>query len=188
MRRLEALTGLAAEEWVRSQKQILNSASQALKVSVHDVTERIISVLQEKKLLQEELSNLRKKIVSGSERSDNIKPTTKLVGKVPFYGSVIQDVPAKDLKGLADEFKKSLGTAVIALVSIFDNKASLVVSATSDLVDTVDSVTLVRIGAAAVGGKGGGGRRDMAQAGGPAYQDADQAIVEIEKYLTSLDS
>ncbi|MBP01994.1 MAG: alanine--tRNA ligase [Rhodospirillaceae bacterium] len=186
VRRLEALTGLAAEEWVRSQKQILHSASQALKVSVHDVTERITSVLQEKKLLQEELSTLRKKIISGSERSNNIKPITKLVGKVPFYGSVLQDVPAKDLKGLADEFKNSLGTAVIALVSIFDNKASLVVSATSDLVDTVDSVALVRIGAAAVGGKGGGGRRDMAQAGGPAYQNADQAIVEIEKYLTSL--
>ena len=92
-------------------------------------------------------------------------------------------MPGKDLKGIADEMKKKLGSGVIALVSTMEGKANVVVAVTDDLTAKVNAVDLVRAGSAAVGGKGGGGRPDMAQAGGPEGDKADAAMAAIKSQL-----
>jgi alanyl-tRNA synthetase len=92
-------------------------------------------------------------------------------------------VPAKDLKSLADDLKKEVGSGVVALVSTADGKASLVVGVTEDLTGRISAVDLVRVGSAALGGKGGGGRPDMAQAGGPDGAKAQAAVDAIEQAL-----
>ncbi len=92
----------------------------------------------------------------------------------------------KDLKGLADEAKAKIGSGVVAFVAVADGKASLVVGVTDDLTKRVSAVDLVRLGAEALGGKGGGGRPDMAQAGGPDGAKAADALAAIERHLSAL--
>lgn len=99
---------------------------------------------------------------------------------------VLDDVPAKELKALADESKAKLGSGIVAFVTVTEGKASLVVGVTDDLTSRISAVDLVREGAAALGGKGGGGRPDMAQAGGPDGAHAAQALTAIEQRLTAL--
>jgi alanyl-tRNA synthetase len=106
-----------------------------------------------------------------------------MVNGVTFSGRVLEGVPAKELKGMADEIKKQIGSGVVALIALDDGKASLVVGVTDDLKDTHSAVDLVRAGSAAVGGKGGGGRPDMAQAGGPDGSKAADALAAIEAVL-----
>jgi alanyl-tRNA synthetase len=110
-------------------------------------------------------------------------PAAKTVAGVTFAGRLLSDVPAKDLKGMADEIKTQIGSGVVALVNTADGKVSLVVGVTDDLKGTHDAVALVRAGSAAVGGKGGGGRPDMAQAGGPDADKAPDALAAIEAAL-----
>jgi len=99
---------------------------------------------------------------------------------------VLEGIPAKDLKGLADDAKASLGSGVVALVAVADGKASVVVGVTDDLTKRISAVDLVRAGAEALGGKGGGGRPDMAQAGGPDAGNAPAALAAIEQKLAQL--
>ena len=100
-----------------------------------------------------------------------------------FTGKVLEGFPPKDLKPMADDLKAQLGSGVIVLVATDEGKASIVVGVTDDLTDQVSAVDLVRVGSEALGGKGGGGRPDMAQAGGPNPGAANDAIGAIEKAL-----
>lgn len=141
-------------------------------------------MLEERRKLEREVTDLRKKLVT-SGGGGAAKSESRSVGGIAFSGRILEGVPAKDLKGLADEIKQSLGSGVVALLSVDDGKASLVVSVSEDLTDRLDAVTLVRAGSAAVGGKGGGGRPDMAQAGGPNGDDASAALEAIEAELSA---
>jgi alanyl-tRNA synthetase len=105
------------------------------------------------------------------------------VGGIKLIGRVLNGVPGKDLKGMADEFKKKLGSGVVALIGVEDGKASAVVGVTDDLAKTHSAVELVKAGVAALGGKGGGGRPDMAQGGGPDGSKASDALKAIEAAL-----
>ena len=105
------------------------------------------------------------------------------VGKVKMIGRVLNGVPGKDLKGMADEFKKKLGSGVVALIGVDDGKASAVVGVTDDLSRTLSAVELVKAGVLQLGGKGGGGRPDMAQGGGPDTAKAADALKAIEAAL-----
>jgi len=140
------------------------------------------SLLEEKKKLEKEVSNLRRKIATGgagSEASD-----TKDVGGVKFAARVIEGMSAKELKPMADDIKSTIGSGVVALISVSDDgKASLVVGVTKDLTEKINAVTLVKAGAEKLGGKGGGGRADMAQAGGPNGSNSNDAFAAIEKLL-----
>ena len=100
-----------------------------------------------------------------------------------FAARVLEDVPPKDLKPMADDMKKQVGSGVVALIAINEGKASLVVGVTGDLTERISAIDLVRAGSEAVGGKGGGGRPDMAQAGGPDGAKADAALSAIEGAL-----
>ena len=107
----------------------------------------------------------------------------KKIGEISFLAERVDGIPAKDLRGLADQMKGKLGTGVVALISVTDDKVGLVVGVTTDLTSHLDAINLVRAGAEILGGKGGGGRRDLAQAGGPNTKAVDQAIEAIEQLL-----
>jgi alanyl-tRNA synthetase len=182
VRRVEAVAGSAALAYLNQQEDHLHSAAMLLKTTPPDVVDRIRSLLDEKKKLEHELSGLRRKLATGGG-NDAAATSGKDIGGVKFLGRVLEDVPARDLKPMADDLKAKIGSGVIALIGTSEGKASLVVAVTPDLTSRISAIDLVKAGAEALGGKGGGGRPDMAQAGGTNTQAANDAIMVIEKAL-----
>ena len=153
----------------------------ALKVAPADVPTRVAALVEERKKLERDLVEARRKLASGGGTSE--APAFKDVAGDKFAARLLPDVPAKELKSMADELKKQIGSGVVALASSAEGKASLVVAVTSDLTSRFDAVQLVRVGSEALGGKGGGGRPDMAQAGGPNVDALGDALAAIEKIM-----
>lgn len=182
VRRIEALTKDNALRYFDSHEKILQTAAGSVKSSVGELAGRVSALVDEKKKLENEISTLRKKLASGGG-GESSAPAIKDVDGVKFSGQVMDDIPAKDLKGMADELTAKIGSGVVALITKMDGKASIVVAVTKDLTDKYNAVDLVKIGAAKLGGKGGGGRPDMAQAGGPNPGNANDAVAAIEKAL-----
>ena len=183
VRRIEAFTGKTAELYHAEQTRILNELASIFKTKSENVIIRVKSLLDERKLLQSEIIDLRKAVAMGS--NDEAQNVIK-VNNFNFYVQTFDDLPSKDLRSLVDEHKNRLGSAVILLISGAGGKAAISVGVTSDLVDKVNAVDLVKIAAIELGGKGGGGRPDMAQAGGNDMSNAKKAISLIEKYLKEL--
>ena len=183
VRRIEAFTGKTAELYHAEQTRILNELASIFKTKSENVINRVKSLLDERKLLQSEIIDLRKAVAMGS--NDEAQNVIK-VNNFNFYVQTFDDLPSKDLRSLVDEHKNRLGSAVILLISGAGGKAAISVGVTSDLVDKVNAVDLVKIAAIELGGKGGGGRPDMAQAGGNDMSNAKKAISLIEKYLKEL--
>ena len=181
VRRIEALTGAAAHQHLTAQQGLLQESAAKAKVKPEDLTARIETLLQDKKSLEKDLAEARKKAALGGGATGG--PAVKTVNGIKFMGQVLDGVQAKDLRGMADDAKKTLGSGVVAFVAVNDGKAALLTAVTDDLSGTISAVDLVRAGAAAVGGKGGGGRPDMAQAGGPNGTDAANALAAIEAVL-----
>ena len=175
MRRIEAVTGQAFVDWAQAQEDLLSRAADTLKVGPADLPARIIQLLDDRRRLERELADTRRQLATGGGA-----PAVKDIGGVAYAGRVLDGVPAKDLKGMADEIKKQLGSGVVALIATDGGKASLVVAVTDDLTHRLSAVDLVRAGSEALGGKGGGGRPDMAQAGGPDASAAAAALERIE--------
>jgi alanyl-tRNA synthetase len=180
VRRVEAVTGGAFVAWAEEQEELVARAAGALKVAPADLPARIAQLQEDRRKLERELAETRKQLATGGGGGS---AATKTVNGITFSGRVLDGVPAKDLKGMADEIKKQIGSGVVALLSTDGGKASLVVAVTEDLTAKLSAVDLVRIGSEAVGGKGGGGRPDMAQAGGPDAANAQAAIDKIEAAL-----
>jgi alanyl-tRNA synthetase len=183
VRRIEALTGDSAIRYLDEQEDRLLAAAAALKVAPVDVPDRVAALVEERKRLERELAEARRKLAAGGGVAE--APAFEQVGEIKFARRVLADVPPKELKPMADDLKKKIGSGVVALVSSADGKASLVVGVTEDLTARFNAVDLVKIGAEALGGKGGGGRPDMAQAGGPDAAAADAALTAIEKALAA---
>ena len=184
-RRLEAMTGDAARRHLASEAKKLKEIASLLKASPQDAADRVSAIIEERKKFERDLADARKKLAMGGGGSSGATDVTEING-VKFLGRRVDGVEMKDLKGLADEAKAQLGSAVIALVNIGeDGKAGLVVAVTQDLTARFNAVELVRVGSEALGGKGGGGRPDMAQAGGPDGTKADQALQAIASLLRS---
>ena len=181
VRRIEAVVGGAAEAWVNEQAGLLSRLSQALKATSAELPARIDGLLEDRRRLERELSDLRRQMATGGGSA----AANKTVAGVTFAGRQLDGVPAKDLKGMADEIKKQIGSGVVALISASEGKASLVVAVTDDLMGRFSAVDLVRVGSEALGGKGGGGRPDMAQAGGPDNGQGEAALVAIEGALAA---
>ncbi|MBT7146493.1 MAG: alanine--tRNA ligase, partial [Rhodospirillales bacterium] len=182
VRRIEVVTAQGAEDYFRAQDQIVQSVAATLKSAPADVTDRVAQLVEDRKRLEKELSDVRRQMAAGGGASGG--DDTRDVAGTTFVGRVVEGVPAKELKGLADDLKTKLGSGVVALVAVDGDKASLVVGVTDDLTDKFSAVDLVREGAAVVGGKGGGGRPDMAQAGGPDGSKATEALAAIEAALS----
>ena len=178
VRRLEALTGAAARRQLRGEAQMLEQAAGLLKAPITAVPERLASLIEDRRRLERDLADARKRLAMGGGASEGT--AARQVGGVNFFARSVSGVEMKDLKGLADEAKAAVGSGVVAIVGVGpDGKAGVVVSVTKDLLDRFNAVELVRIGSEALGGKGGGGRPDMAQAGGPNGAAAEAALQGI---------
>ena len=183
IRRIEALTGVAAELHHAQQSRIIANISEVFKAKPVDILDRVQALIDERKSQQNEISNLRKSIAMGGfgETQD-----TMLINGLNFYSQVLDDIPSKDLRGLVDEHKNRLGSAVILLISGAGGKAAVAAGVTADLLDKISAVDLVKVAAAELGGKGGGGRPDMAQAGGKDILNSKSAVFAAEKLLKEL--
>lgn len=180
VRRIEAVTGMPALAYAQSRDDLLAKTAESLKAPVADIPARVQALIDERKKLERELSDLRKKLAAGGTSGDN---GAKKINGVSFVGRVLSGIPAKELKGMADEIKKQIGSGVVALICTDNGKVSIVVGVTDDLTATINAVDLVRLGAAAADGKGGGGRPDMAQAGGSDVSKTAEVLSVIEKAL-----
>ncbi|MEJ1995618.1 MAG: alanine--tRNA ligase [Limibacillus sp.] len=181
VRRIEAMTGPGALAYVEQQEELLSEAASALKVAPGEVPQRVASLLEERKKLERELADARRKLATGGGGESGAE--AKEVGGVKFVARVLEGTPPKDLKPTADALKQKVGSGVVVLVAVNEGKASLVVGVTDDLAGKISAVDLVRVGSEALGGKGGGGRPDMALAGGPDGDKAQAAIDAIEATL-----
>jgi len=182
VRRIEAVAGNAAEAHVRHQIDLLNQAASVMKVRAEDLPQRLQALIDGQRRIEKELADARKALAlaGGGGGAANPADEVREVAGVKMIGRVLNGVPGKDLKGMADEFKKKLGSGVVALIGVEEGKASAVVGVTDDLAKTLSAVELVKAGVAALGGKGGGGRPDMAQGGGPDAAKASEALKAIE--------
>ena len=186
VRRIEAVAGNAAEQHVRHQIDLLNEAAAVMKVRAEDLPARLAALVDGQRRIERELGEARKALAlagSGGSAGGNAADEVRDIGGMKLIARVLNGVPGKDLKGMADAFKKKLGSGVVALIGIEEGKASAVVGVTDDLSKTVSAVELVKAAVAALGGKGGGGRPDMAQGGGPDAAKADDALKAIEAAL-----
>jgi alanyl-tRNA synthetase len=185
VRRIEALTGQLARKHANDVMGLAKTAAAELRTTIEDVPARITALLDERKKLERELSDARKKLAMGGGSSGNGAATgVREVGDVKLMARAVEGIEMKDLKSLADDGKKQLGSGVVAIVGVTgDGKAGVVVGVTPDLVARYNAVDLVRVASEALGGKGGGGRPDMAQAGGPDGAKASAALDAIEKAM-----
>jgi alanyl-tRNA synthetase len=183
VRRIEALTANTARANLNSLARLTKATAADLRVPVDDVQNRVGSLLDERKRLERELSDAKKKLAMGGGSNDAADGIRAING-ANFMPRIVHGIELKDLRSLADEGKKQVGSGVVAIVGISDDgKAGIVVGVTDDLVKRFNAVDLVRKGAEVLGGKGGGGRPDMAQAGGPDASKADAALAAIEAAL-----
>jgi alanyl-tRNA synthetase len=188
VRRIEALTGRYARKHANDAMQLAKSAASELRTSVEEMPSRIANLIEERKKLERDLSDARRKLAmgGGAAPSDGSGAASGIreVGNIKLMARAVEGIEMKDLKSLADDGKKQLGSGVVAIVGVTDEgKAGVVVGVTADLTSRYNAVDLVRVASEALGGKGGGGRPDMAQAGGPDGAKADAALSAIEKAL-----
>ena len=179
VRRVEAVTGEAALALVAENERRLAEVAAVLRTGVAEVPERVAALIEERRRLERQVAELQKKLATGGGGAAEVEE----IAGVKLAARNLGDVPARDLKGIAEAIGKQIGGGVVALVSTADGKASIVVGVAPELVDRFSAVDLVRAAAAAVGGKGGGGRPDMAQAGGPDGANADAALAAVRAAL-----
>ncbi|MEC9217240.1 MAG: alanine--tRNA ligase [Pseudomonadota bacterium] len=182
VRRLEGVTADGALAYARRREGLLTDVAERLKSAPEQLPERVAALVEERRRLDRELAETRKKLASGGGGGD---AGAKTIAGVAFAGRVLDGVPARDLRGMADGLKQQVGSGVVAIASADQGKASLVVGVTEDLTDRLSAVELVRVGAATLGGAGGGGRPDRAQAGGPDGDATAAAIAAIEQALAA---
>ena len=182
VRRIEALTGQAAIDYMRQREDWLDAAAAELRTTQADVPARVHALVEERRKLEREIADLRKKLASGGGGSAG--PEAVTIGDVQFLAIEAPGMAPGDLKSLVDEQKKKLGAGIVAVASASaENKLGIVVGVTADLTSKFSAVDLVRIGSEAAGGKGGGGRPDMAQAGGPDGAKAGEALAAMRKAI-----
>ena len=184
VRRIEALTGRAARKSANAVIQVAKSAAAELRAPLEEMPQRLAGLLDERKRLERELADTKKKLAMGGGAGAGAADGLRTVGDVKLLARAVSGIEIKDLKSLVDEGKKQVGSGIVAIVGVTgEGKAGIVVGVTPDLTARYSAVDLVRKGAEALGGKGGGGRPDMAQAGGPDGSKADAALAAVEAAL-----
>ena len=181
VRRIEALTGEGARQWFVAREEQLKAAAAALRATPDEVVGRVSALLDERKKLERELAEAKKALALGGGGAAQV--ADELVNGVTFAGQVIEGLDAKELRGLLDQAKQRIGSGVAAIVAVNEGKASIAAAVTEDLTGRISAVDLVRAGVAALGGKGGGGRADMAQGGGPDGDKAADAIAAVKAVI-----
>ena len=177
VRRIEGLSGQAALDHLRTQDALLAEVAGMLKTHAADVVERVKSLADERRTLQNEVAQLRRELAMGGKAAG---PEAKDINGVAFIAQVLSGVTGKELPGLIDEMKARIGSGAVLLIADAGGKAAVAAGVTADLTARLSAVNIVKAAAEALGGKGGGGRADMAQAGGADVANADAAIRAAE--------
>jgi alanyl-tRNA synthetase len=188
VRRIEALTAQGAREHLAQQDARVRELAGLLRTKPDDVVDRVKALMEERKQMERDLANAKRQLALGGGAPGNgaiqAETAVRTVGNVKLMARAVQGLNPKDLRGLIDDGKRQVGSGIVAIVGVTeDGKAGLAVGVTDDLTGTYNAVDLVKVGAAALGGKGGGGRPDMAQAGGPDGSKAQAALEAIEARL-----
>jgi alanyl-tRNA synthetase len=180
VRRIEALTGEAARQWLVAREDALKAAAATIRTTPEEVPTRVAVLMEDRKRLEKDLAEARKALaLAGSGTTKDTAPADEKVGGVTFSGQVIDGLSPKDLRPLLDEAKSRLGSGIAVIVAVNEGKAAIAAAVTDDLTDRFSAVDLVRLGVEALGGKGGGGRPDMAQGGGPDAENASGALAAV---------
>ena len=183
VRRIEALTGKEARTYLQQQDGRVREAAGLLKVAPNDLVERLEALVADRRKLEKELVDVRRKLAMGGSGSGG--DAVKDINGIKFLARVAEGISPKDLKGMVDQGKESIGSGVVVMIAVSeDGKVGVVVGVTDDLTDRFSAVDMVKVAAEALGGRGGGGRPDMAQAGGKDADKADDAIAAIEALLS----
>ena len=185
VRRIEALTGEAARVWLVERDDKLRQTAAALKTTPEDLPARIAALVEQSRKLERELAEAKKALALGGGGAAQAAGPEK-VGSIDFLGQVIDGLDPKELRGIVDQNKATLGSGVSAVLAVVDGRASIAVGVTDDLKGSISAVDLVRAGVEALGGKGGGGRPDMAQGGGPDGDKAQAALDAVKAALASV--
>jgi alanyl-tRNA synthetase len=188
IRRIEALTGDEARNYLSEQDRLLKMAAGLMKVKVEELHARLVELIDHKRCLERELMEAKKIIaLGGGATSASVNGgNVREIGAVRLMARTVQGIPPKDLRGLVDEGKRQIQSGIVAIIGVSEEgKAGIVVGVTEDLIKKYSAIDLVRIGAEALGGAGGGGRPDMAQAGGPDGGKAEAAIAAIANNLAA---
>jgi len=189
VRRIEALTGEGARTWLVGRDEALKQTASLLRTTPDDVEARVAALLDERRKLERELAEAKKALALsgalGGGGGAKAEAADELIGDIKFAGQVLEGLDPKELRGLLDTTKQRLGSGVAVIVAVNEGKASIAAAVTDDLVDKVSAVALVRAGVEALGGKGGGGRPDMAQGGGPNGGHAAEAIAAVKAVLAA---
>lgn len=183
VRRIEAMTGEGARQWLVGREDALKNAASLLRTTPEDVETRVAALLDERRKLERELAEAKKALALSGGGGAKAEAADEEVNGVKFSGQVLEGLDPKELRGLLDQAKQRLGSGVAAIVAVNEGKASIAAAVTEDLTGTVSAVELVRKGVEALGGKGGGGRADMAQGGGPDGDKAADAIAAVKAAL-----
>jgi alanyl-tRNA synthetase len=186
VRRIEALTSEGARLYLSHRAELAREAAAELKTNPDELPARVAQLAEEHRKLERELGEAKRALALAGPAQGTAESDVKTVAGIKTVMRLVEGVGAKDLKSLADEAKAKLGSGVVAFAAVADGKASLVVGVTDDLKARISAIDLVRLGAEALGGKGGGGRPDMAQAGGPDGARASEALAAIERRLGAL--
>ncbi|WP_404403245.1 alanine--tRNA ligase [Pelagibacterium halotolerans] len=185
VRRVEALTADGARTYLEEQDAQLRAVAAALKATPREALSRVEALMEERRQLERQLAEARQKLAMGGSGAAGGSAAEEING-LTFLGRVVEGLQPKDLRGLVDQGKKQVGSGIVAIVGVTeDGKAGIAVGVSEDLTSKVSAVDLVRLGSGTLGGKGGGGRPDMAQAGGPDGSKAADAIAAIRAQLAN---
>ncbi len=185
VRRIEALTGEAARQWLNARDEAVRAIAGALRTSPEEATARVAALVEERRRLEKELAEAKKALAMGGGGSAPVQADEEVAG-VKFSGQVLEGLDARELRPLLDQAKQRMGSGVAAIVAVNEGKAAIAAAVTDDLTTRFSAVDLVRAGVAALGGKGGGGRPDMAQGGGPDGLKATEAIAAVKNALAKV--
>jgi alanyl-tRNA synthetase len=182
VRRIEALTGAGADAHIQNQSRSLAEAAKTLKVQPAEISLRAQQLLDERRSLQNEVANLRRELAM-SGGADTAAAVPVMVGGRALLAQVLQGVTGRDLPALVDFHKVKIGSGVVLLIADADGKAAVAAGVTDDLTDSLSAVDIVKIVVKKLGGKGGGGRADMAQGGAKSVETAEVAIAAIKTLM-----
>ena len=184
VRRIEALTGSAALDHLGEQDRRLRRLAHQLKTTPADVEERVLQLVAERRTLEKDVAALRQKVATAGE-AGSASPGVREIAGVTVVGRTLDGVPGRELRSMADGIKQQIGSGIVILVATDNGKAAIVTGVTDDLTGRFNAIDLVRAGVEVLGGKGGGGRADMAQGGGPDASRANEALESIEQVIAS---
>ena len=183
VRRIEAMTGEGARQWLVAREEALKAAAGVIRATPEEVPARLAALLEERKRLEKQLAEAKKALALGGGGTGGAAAADESVAGVTFSGQVLDGLDPKELRPLLDAAKQRMGSGVAAIIAVNDGKASIAAAVTDDLTARFSAVDLVRAGVEALGGKGGGGRPDMAQGGGPDGSKAADALAAVKAVL-----